>query len=65
MKIEFLKDLTVSAIDKFDEQYDTSYRSKSIINADVTFDDLKYVNLLLENGTTLLYVPKKHIKMTI
>lgn len=63
MKVSFLKDIAVDCVDKHEEVYSRSFIKGYIIEVSQIQDNDKFSNLLLENGETLVDIPKNSYKL--
>jgi len=63
MKVSFLKDISTDCIDRYEELYSRSFVKGSTIDVSQIEDHGKFSNLLLENGETLLDIPKVAYKI--
>jgi len=58
MKISFLKDIATDCVDEHDEFYSKSFTKGFVIEVSQIQDNGKFSNLLLDNGETLIDIPK-------
>ena len=63
MKVSFLKDISTDCIDGYEELYSRSFVKGYTIDVSQIEDHGKFSNLLLENGETLLDIPKVAYKI--